>query len=237
MIIFPAIDLFGGKAVRLFKGDYSKMTVYSDNPVSVALDFKKKGATAVHLVDLEAAKDGIVHNFDIIKKIKEETGLFCEIGGGIRDELVAKTYLDAGLDRIIIGTKAVTDPDFVKNLSLQYPGKIAVGADFKDGCVAIKGWTEKTELKAVDFCKNMQDLGIKTLICTDISKDGVNKGTNIELYKELSEALSIDIIASGGVSNIDNIKTLAEMKLYGAIVGRAYYDGLIELSEAIEVAK
>ncbi len=236
MKIFPAIDLIGGKAVRLFKGDYDKVTIYNDNPLEVALDFQKKGANQIHLVDLEGAKDGSLHNFETIINIKKKTGLFAEVGGGIRDMDRVSLYLDNGIDRVILGTAAVKNPEFLNEAVAKYGDKIAVGADFKDGFVAIHGWTEKTDHKALDFCKKMENIGVKTLICTDISKDGVNKGTNIELYKELSSAVNIDIIASGGVSSIENVKTLREMNLYGAIIGRAYYDGLIDLREAVNIS-
>lgn len=237
MLIYPAIDLYEKQAVRLFKGDYNQKTVYSNDPVSVAKDFKMAGATQVHLVDLEGAKDGTTPNFEIVKNIKKETNLFCEVGGGIRTLDTINSYINAGIDRVILGTAAVQNEEFVKEAVKLYGNKIAVGIDIKDGFVAIKGWTEKSSLDAFDFTKKMQDIGVKTMICTDISKDGAMQGTNRELYKELSKKYSINIIASGGVSSIDDIKALKEMNLYGAIIGKAYYVGAINLSEAIEVAK
>ena len=237
MVIYPAIDLYGGKAVRLFKGDYAQMTVYSENPVAVARDFKAQGATHIHLVDLEGAREGTTPNLETVCAIKAETGLFCEIGGGVRSMEVIRRYIDAGMDRVILGTAAVTDPEFLKNAVTTYGDKIAVGVDIKDGKVAIKGWTEKSELDAFDFCEQMEKLGVKTLICTDISKDGAMQGTNRALYKELSTRFSVDIVASGGVSSIEDIEKLAEMDLYGAIIGKAYYIGAIDLKQAIEVAK
>ena len=237
MIIFPAIDLFEGKAVRLFKGDYAQKTVYSDDPVSVAQDFKLKGATHIHIVDLEGAKTGDTPNFDLICKIKEETGLFTEVGGGIRNEKTLEKYLNVGIDRVILGTAAVQNKEFVKNTVKKHGEKIAVGVDIKDGFVAIKGWTEKSDKTAFDFCQEMVDIGVKTIICTDISKDGAMKGTNAELYRELSLKFPINIIASGGVSAIDDVETLAKMGLYGAIIGKAYYTGDIDLKKAIEIAK
>lgn len=236
MIIYPAIDLFDGKAVRLFKGDYAQMTVYSKNPVSVAEDFKAQGAERVHLVDLEGAKNGTTPNLKTVLEIKEKTGLFCEIGGGVRSMDVVSCYIDAGIDRVILGTAAVTEPGFAAQAAEKYGEKIAVGVDVRDGFVAVRGWTEKTSLNAFDFCKKMQGLGIKTLICTDISRDGAMKGANHELYKKLSEELSMDIIASGGVSGMDDVKALRALNIHGAIIGKAYYTKAISLKEAIEAA-
>ena len=237
MYIYPAIDLYEGKAVRLYKGDYAQMTVYNENPVAVARDFLSSGASHIHLVDLEGAKSGTTPNFQTVCAIKKETGLFCEIGGGIRSMEVVRRYLDAGLDRVILGTAAVTDPAFLQQAVAEYGEKIAVGIDIKDGFVAIKGWVEKSEQDAMEFAGRMQDLGIKTLICTDISRDGAMRGANHQLYKELSERFGMQIIASGGVSAMEDVKILAAMDIHGAIIGKAYYTGAIDLKEAIEVAK
>ncbi len=237
MKIFPAIDLYDGKAVRLYKGDYNEMTVYSENPIEIARDFEKVGAEFIHIVDLEGARDGTTPNIDIVKQIASDTSLFCEIGGGIRSMDTVKAYLDAGVSRVILGTAAVKDPEFLKEALSKYGDKIAVGVDIKDGFVAIKGWTEKSEYSCEDFCQMMQNMGVKTLICTDISKDGAMKGTNRELYKELSEKFSLDITASGGVSSLDDIKALRNLDLYGAIIGKAYYIGAIDLKEALEASK
>lgn len=237
MIIYPAIDLFEGKAVRLFKGDYAQMTVYNENPVEVARDFKAKGATHIHLVDLEGAKSGTTPNLKTVCAVKAATGLFCEIGGGIRSMEVVERYMAAGIDRVILGTAAVTDAAFLKTAVKTYGEKIAVGIDIKDGFVAIKGWTEKSEEDAFSFCEKMQKLGVKTLICTDISRDGAMQGANHALYKELSEKFSMQIIASGGVSAMEDVNRLAAMDIHGAIIGKAYYTGAINLQEAIEVAR
>ena len=237
MILYPAIDLVGGKAVRLFKGDYAQMTVYSDDPVSVALDFQAAGAKRMHLVDLEATKTGIPANAATIRSIVEQTDLFVEVGGGIRTMETLDAYLSLGVDRAILGTAAVTDPHFLEAAVAKYGEKIAVGVDLKDGCVAIKGWTETSDLTAEAFFAKMEALGVKTVICTDISRDGAMKGTNRELYKALSEKFTIDLIASGGVSSIDDIGALKEMGLHGAIIGKAYYTGAIDLKEALEVAR
>ncbi|MGN0492256.1 MAG: 1-(5-phosphoribosyl)-5-[(5-phosphoribosylamino)methylideneamino]imidazole-4-carboxamide isomerase [Acutalibacteraceae bacterium] len=237
MNVFPAIDLYEHKAVRLFKGDYAEMTVYSDNPIEIARDFEAKGAKFIHIVDLEGAKNGETPNFDIVKEIAQNTGLFCEIGGGIRSLGTVEKYLSAGLDRVILGTAAVNDGEFLRTAVSKYGDKIAVGVDIKDGFVAVKGWTEKSEYSCFDFCEKMRNIGVKTLICTDISRDGAMRGTNRELYKELSEKFDINITASGGVSSLEDIKALRQLKLYGAIIGKAYYIGAIDLGEALEAAK
>ena len=237
MNIFPAIDLYEGKAVRLLKGDYGNMTVYSEKPIEIARDFEDKGAAFIHLVDLEGAKDGTTPNLSIVKQIANETNLFSEIGGGIRSMETVSAYLENGVDRVILGTAAVNDEEFLKAAIARYGERIAVGVDIKDGFVAIKGWTEKSEYSCFDFCEKMQKLGVKTLICTDISKDGAMQGTNRELYKELSEKFNMDITASGGVSDIEDIKALRKLDLYGAIIGKAYYIGAIDLKEALEAAK
>ena len=237
MIIFPAIDLYEGKAVRLLKGDYDKMTVYSDNPASVAAEFRNMGATHIHLVDLEGAKNGTTPNIETVRKIKAECGLFAEIGGGVRSMETVETYIGAGIDRVILGTAAVTDEKFLVDAVKEYGGRIAVGADIKDGRVAIKGWTEKSEYSCFDFFDKMQKIGVETVICTDVSKDGAMQGTNVELYRELSEKFSINICASGGVSSIDGVRRLRSLDLYGTIIGKAYYTGAVSLKEAIEVAK
>ncbi len=237
MLIYPAIDLYGGKAVRLYKGDYAQMTIYNDNPVEVAKDFAACGASCIHLVDLEGAKNGTTPNFETVTAIKAETGLFCEIGGGIRSMETIDRYLSAGIDRVILGTAAVTEPGFVEAAVAKYGEKIAVGIDIKDGFVAIKGWTVKSEENAFEFCEKMQKIGVKTLICTDISKDGAMQGTNHDLYRELSQQFQMNIIASGGVSSLEDVERLAKLSIHGAIVGKAYYTGAIDLRKAIEVAK
>jgi phosphoribosylformimino-5-aminoimidazole carboxamide ribotide isomerase len=237
MLIFPAIDLYNGKAVRLYKGDYSKMTVYNDNPLAVAEDFKNQGATCLHIVDLEGAKTGETPNIETVKTLAEKSGLFTEIGGGIRSLETAEKYISSGVNRIILGTAAVKDEKFLTEAVKKYGGKVAVGVDLKDGYVAIKGWTEKSDYDAYTFCDKMEKIGVKTLIITDISKDGAMQGTNLELYKELSQKYNMQITASGGVSTIEDVKNLAKINMYGAIIGRAYYTGAISIKEAVEVAK
>jgi len=237
MLIFPAIDLVQGKAVRLYKGDYAQMTVYSEDPPALAREFYNAGATCLHLVDLEGAKTGETPNLDTIRAIRKAAPLFIEVGGGVRSMAVVESYLDAGIDRVILGTAAVTDPAFLREAVEHCGEKIAVGVDIKDGRVAIRGWLEKSERDAFDFCREMQEAGVKTLICTDISKDGAMQGTNRALYGELSKALTLQITASGGVSTIEDVKALRALKLYGAIIGKAYYTGAIDLREALEAAK
>ena len=237
MLIFPAIDLFEGKAVRLFKGDYAQMTVYNEDPVAVAMDFVAAGADHIHVVDLEGAKSGETPNIDTVSAIARRSGLFVEVGGGIRSMEVVDRYLAAGVSRVILGTAAVKDEDFLKAALAKHGDKIAVGVDIKDGYVAIKGWVEKSEYDAMEFCAKMEALGVKTIICTDISKDGAMKGANHALYRTLSERFSLQIIASGGVSSLDDVEKLAKQGLYGAIVGKAYYTGAISIARAIEVAK
>ena len=237
MNIFPAIDLYEGAAVRLFKGDYNQMTVYDKNPLNIAKKFEESGAKFLHMVDLEGAKSGLTPNLETIRNIVENTSLFVELGGGIRSMETIEKYLSIGVSRVILGTAAITDETLLDEAIAKYGEKIAVGMDIRDGFVAIKGWTEKSAFTFEDFCKKMQDKGVKTLICTDISKDGAMKGTNRELYKSLSEQLDLDIIASGGISGIDDIRALREMNLYGAIIGKAYYTNAIDLKEAIEVAE
>ncbi len=237
MKIFPAIDLFQCQAVRLFKGDYNQMTVYHNDPAQVAEDFQKKGADCLHLVDLEGAKTGGTPNLNVIEDIVSRSRLFTEVGGGIRSMETVRAYLERGVDRVILGTSAVTDPEFLCEAVEKYGSRIAVGVDIKDGYVAIRGWTEQSQYTCDVFCEKMQQLGISTMVCTDISRDGAMKGTNLELYRHLSRTYHMDIIASGGVSTLEDIEALRRMDLYGAIIGKAYYTGAIDLHRAIEVAK
>ena len=237
MILFPAIDLYGGKAVRLYKGDYDKMTVYSEHPEEIAADFRAQGAEHIHLVDLEGARDGGTPNLETAVRVRRESGLFCEIGGGIRDMRVIETYLGSGLDRVILGTAALENPDLVREAVSRYGDRIAVGVDIRDGNVAVRGWKVRSEVSFMDFCKEMEQAGIQTLICTDISRDGAMRGTNLALYRELSEALGLRISASGGVSSLEDVRRLKEMGIYGAVIGKAYYTGAISLKEALEAAK
>lgn len=237
MILFPAIDLVRGCAVRLYKGDYDQMTVYSESPWEIAKEFEDCGAQWLHLVDLEGARDGGTPNLDTIRTIRQNCGLSIEVGGGIRNMETVAAYINAGIDRVILGTAAVKDEVFLRSALEAYGEKIAVGVDLRDGFVAIKGWTEKTALSGMDFCQKMQDMGVKTIICTDISKDGAMKGTNRELYETMSRAFTVNITASGGVSSLEDVEALNAMGLYGAIIGKAYYTGAIDLRQALEVTK
>ena len=237
MYLYPAIDLVGGKAVRLYKGDYAQMTVYSDDPVAVARQFQAAGAKRMHLVDLEAAKSGVPENGAVIRAIAEHTDLFLEVGGGIRTMETLEAYLGLGVDRAILGTAAVTDPALLEDAVARYGDKVAVGVDLKEGFVAIKGWTETSDLTAEAFFAKMEAIGVKTVICTDISRDGAMQGTNRGLYKALSEKFSIDLIASGGVSSMEDILALKDMGLHGAIIGKAWYTGAIDLKEALEAVR
>lgn len=237
MNIYPAIDLYQGAAVRLFKGDYRQMTIYAKDPVNTAKKFEAEGASFLHMVDLEGAKDGITSNLNVIKKIVENVNLFTQLGGGIRNMETIDNYLSIGVNRIIIGTAAITDKPFLLAAVKKYGQKIAVGVDIKEEKVAIKGWTELSQYSCDDFCLQMQDIGVETIICTDISKDGAMKGTNLELYNRLSQTYSINVIASGGVSSLEDIKALSEMNIYGAILGKALYTDAVDLSAAIEAAR
>ena len=237
MLIFPAIDLYQGQAVRLFQGDYKQMTIYDTEPLNTAKKFENLGAEWLHVVDLEGAKTGEAVNLDTIIKIISSCKLKCEVGGGIRNMKIIERYINAGVSRVILGTAAITEKNFVEDAVKNFGEKIAVGVDIKNNNAAIKGWQEDSKIEAVNFCEKMQDAGVNTIICTDISKDGAMKGTNFLLYKTLKEKLKINIIASGGVSTIEDVKTLAKLNLYGAIIGKAYYTGAINIKEAIEAAK
>lgn len=233
MLLFPAIDIVGGKAVRLYKGDYEQMTVYSDNPAEIARDFCSCGAGHIHIVDLEGARDGGTPNLDTVLSIKEQSGLYCEVGGGIRNMDVVDRYLSAGIDRVILGTAAIEDESFLSAAVGRYGERIAVGADIREGFIAVKGWLERSAVTADEFFDRMEKLGVRTIICTDISRDGALQGTNLSLYRTLSRRYDVQITASGGVSSMDDIDALRAMDLYGAIIGKAYYTGAIDLREAV----
>lgn len=237
MYIIPAIDLIDGNAVRLTKGDYEKVTVYSHDPVEVAKTFQEKGSRFLHIVDLDGAKTGNTANFKTIERIISHTSLSVEVGGGIRNMETLKRYAEIGVDRMILGTAAITEPLFLKEAIQRYPNHIVVGVDIKDGRIATNGWTEVSEQSCFDFCQTIQNFGVKTIVCTDISKDGMMSGTNRELYKELSKRFTFQIIASGGISDKEDIRNLAALHLFGAILGKALYTGAIDLSDAIAIAE
>ena len=237
MKLYPAIDLYEGKAVRLYKGEYQQMTVYNENPLEVAMDFQNAGAECIHLVDLEGAKFGTTSNLPVIEKIVKATKLFVEVGGGIRTMQTIESYLAIGVNRVILGTAAVTDRAFLEAALQKYGEKVAVGVDLKDGYVAIKGWTEKSQWTADAFFSDLEKLGVSTVICTDISRDGAMQGTNRDLYKELSSKYKIQLSASGGVSDLGDVQALNAMNLHGAIIGKAYYTGALDLKKALEVCR
>ena len=236
MKIFPAIDLRDGKAVRLYQGDYDQMTVYSEDPVDVARSFREKGAGYLHLVDLDGAKDGQLVNFEMIRRIVEEVDLFVEVGGGIRDEERIRQYLDLGVDRVILGTVAIKKPEFLKEMVKKYGEKIAVGVDARDGYVAINGWKEITNQESFSFCQYLRDIGVKTVIYTDISRDGGLEGTNMDAYRKLQQIEGLEVTASGGISFEQEITELKPI-VSAAILGKAIYSGALDLSRAVELAR
>lgn len=233
MQIFPATDILGGKVVRLTKGDYNQVKIYADSPAEMALKFMKDGATNLHMVDLDGAKDGTPVNFDAIKEAAKIKGLFIEVGGGIRNMQRIEDYLSLGVKRVILGTAAIRNYPFVEEAVKEFGNAVAVGVDAKEGFVAVSGWQETTNVNSVEFCKKLRDTGVSTVIYTDISKDGMLSGTNLEIYKELSKIQGLDIVASGGITFADELKTLNEMGIYGAIVGKAVYEGKLSLKDAL----
>lgn len=236
MLIFPAIDLIGGQAVRLIQGDYEKKTVYNADPLAVAKGFRESGAAYLHLVDLEGAKTGAADQFPVIQNIIQNSGLKTEIGGGIRSMEAIERYLSAGAYRVILGT-AATDPDFLAACVARYGDKIAVGVDIKEGKVAVRGWTELSEFTCSQFLDCMEAAGVATVICTDVSKDGLLQGIDADWYGGLARQYKGQLVASGGVTGIGDVVALRRQGLYGAILGKALYTGSIDLSEAIKAAE
>lgn len=233
MIIFPAIDIKNGKCVRLIQGEKDKQTIYFDDPLYVAKMWETKGAQYLHIVDLDGAFDGIPKNIDLIEKIVKSVSIPVQIGGGIRTVEIAKKYIEVGIDRIIVGTKAVTNPDFIDNLINLFGDRVAVSIDAKDGLVCINGWVDNSEIEFFDMASNLQNKGVSTIIYTDISKDGMMSGPNFSQLKELNDKLTINIIASGGISSLDDINKLKDMDFYGTIVGKALYEGALNLKDLI----
>ena len=234
MKIFPAIDLRGGSVVRLVRGDYDRMSVYAQNPYETALSLQAQGAKQLHVVDLDGALEGEPVNFEAVKSIAN-TGLFVEVGGGIRNRERIEKYLSAGVKRVILGTRAAKDFGFVEETVAAYGDAVAVGVDASDGKVAVGGWKEITDTDSMEFCKRLEQAGVKTVIYTDISRDGELKGTNLPAYERLS-GLNIDIIASGGISFEHEIEALRGMGIYGAIVGKAIYEKKLDLARVLEIA-
>ena len=237
MKLFPAIDLYEGKAVRLQRGDYAQMTVYSENPEELGVEFRCAGAEYLHTVDLEGAKDGTTPNLETVEKLVAASGLKVQVGGGIRSPEIVRRYLDAGVHRVIIGTAAVTDPEFLTVMVSAYAETIAVGVDVRDGMAAIRGWQEQSTLTCDALFQRLTDAGVQTVICTDISKDGMLAGPNMEMYRRLNETYPVRIIASGGVTTLEDVKALRDMDLYGAILGKALYTGSIDLPAAVLACK
>lgn len=237
MIIFPAIDISGGNVVRLYKGDYDKMTVYEGAPVEVAKRYEDVGATHLHVVDLDGAKSGSTDNFRSIEKIAKETNLFIEVGGGIRDEQRIKTYSDIGVKRTILGTVAVKNPEFVAEMAKKYGELISVGIDVKNGYAAVQGWTEVSNVSGYEYCEKLLSMNVGTVIYTDISKDGTESGTNLEAYRELSKIKGLNVVASGGITYYSELEELSKMGIYGAILGKALYSGTLDLKKALEICK
>jgi len=237
MKIFPAVDLKDGKAVRLFQGDYDKMTVYGENPVKTAEGFKESGASCLHIVDLDGAKDGTPANFEVIRQIVKNVNMFVQVGGGIRDESRVAQYLELGAGRVILGTAAVNDFDFLRAMVKKYDSRIAVSVDVKDEYIAVRGWKETTDIKGMDFCEKLAGAGLATVIYTDISKDGALSGTNLEAYDRLAKIKGLNIIASGGISFEHEISELRKKGIYGAILGKAIYSGSLDLKRAVELGE
>lgn len=236
MDILPAIDIIGGQVVRLTYGDYQQKKVYTLSPMEAATAFKNDGAAFLHVVDLDGAKSGSPENLSVIADLGKNSGLFVEVGGGIRSRKQIETYLENGIKRVILGTVAVTDPVFVQEMVKTYGNAIAVGVDARDGWVAVRGWMEKSEVRAVDLCKRLYEEGVSTLIYTDIAKDGALSGVNQKAYEELRSLSNIHLIASGGVSNLNDIQTLKQTKVDGVIIGKALYENRIRLKDALKLA-
>jgi len=237
MILFPAIDLRDSRVVRLAEGDFGRMTVYGESPLEAAQAFRAAGATHLHLVDLDGAKDGAQVNLAAIEAIARETGLFIEVGGGARDEDGVKRYLDAGVSRVILGTMAVERPALMEALAARYPGKIAAGVDAKGGFVAIHGWRTLTDIPALEFLKSLPDRGVITAVYTDISTDGMLAGTNIEAFRDVAKIEGLDIVASGGITFEHELSALKSLGVYGAVVGKALYAGKLDLARALALVK
>lgn len=237
MILFPAMDLRDGKCVRLYQGKFSESEVVGENPLNVALDFKAKGAEYIHMVDLDGALNGEIRNLNIISQVIKTIGIPVELGGGIRNMETVDMLIETGLSRVILGTAALKDMDFVKTAVKKYSEKIAVGIDAKNEKVAVNGWINVSDVDYIDFAKQMESIGVKTIIFTDISKDGTLQGPNLEQLEKIHKSVSCDIIASGGIKNINDLKYIKDMGVYGAITGKAIYSGNIDLEEAIKVCK
>ena len=237
MEIFPAIDLKNGEVVRLTQGDYNEVKVYFKDPIEVLEYFSKNNSKNLHIVDLDGASSGKIENFNTIKNLVENSNLFIQVGGGIRDEERIKKYLDLGVSRVILGTAAIEKFDFLEKMVSKYRDKIAFSIDAKNQKIAVNGWTEVKNIDSIDFCKKLSDIGVKTIIYTDISKDGKLEGTNLDVYEKLSKIVSSDIIASGGITYEEEIHTLKSLGIYGLIVGKALYEGKLDWKRVLNISK
>ncbi|WDI42946.1 1-(5-phosphoribosyl)-5-[(5-phosphoribosylamino)methylideneamino]imidazole-4-carboxamide isomerase [Bremerella sp. P1] len=236
MQIWPAIDLLGGKCVRLQQGDYNRETVYGDDPAEMAKRWVDEGADCLHLVDLDGAKDGSLKNRDAISAIVAAVDIPCEVGGGIRDEKTIDELLDLGLARLVIGTKALREPDWFAAMCEKFPEKLVVGIDAKEGMVATDGWLEVSTTSAIDLAKTFEHLPMAAIIYTDIATDGMLAGPNVEAMQAMKEAVKVPVVASGGVTSVEDVKNLTAAGLDGAIVGRSLYEGRLTVRQAVEAA-
>ena len=237
MRIYPAIDIIDGACVRLVQGDYSQKTKFADDPCEIAMRWQNEGGEFIHIVDLDGARNGEMPNFDLIVRIADKLNIPIEVGGGVRNMECVEKYLDNGVNRVIIGTSALSNPDFVKEAVAKYGERVVVGIDAKDGMVAVNGWEEVSNTSAIDLAKQMEKIGVKTIIYTDIATDGMLKGPNVKAMEEMTEAVSIDVVASGGVSSADDIARLKDTGVEGAIVGKALYTDTLCLKDAINAAE
>jgi len=233
MIIFPAIDILDGNCVRLIQGDYNQESIYGDSPVAMAQKWEQLGAQYIHIVDLNGAKSGESINKDIIHDIAQTVNVPVQVGGGIRTLETIKGYVDSGVSRVIIGTAAITDKEFLREAVKTYGDKVAVSVDARNGYVATDGWTDTSDVKATDLLKELEAIGVKTIVYTDIAKDGMLQGPNLEEQRAINEATSIDVIASGGVTTKEDVDSLRELNVYGAIIGKALYDGKLDFSDVV----
>ena len=237
MQIWPAIDLLGGKAVRLTKGDYEQVKVYFSNPEEILAYFNARGARHLHVVDLDGAREGKLSNLSTISRLAKESAQEIEVGGGIRTEDRIDAYLSLGVRYVILGTVAAEDPSFVERMVARYGDAIVVGVDARDGFIATRGWQQLSSLSGPEFCLRMESLGVSRIIYTDISRDGMLSGTNMELYRELTSSLKLKVTASGGITYPEEIRRLREIGVHGAIVGKALYEGLLDLSKVLKAAE
>ena len=236
MQIWPAIDLLGGKCVRLEQGDYQRETVFSEDPVAIARSFQQQGAQYLHLVDLDGARDGKPTNHDTVREIVQAVDMQCELGGGIRDEATIATLLDLGLDRLVLGTSALKRAEWFREMCDKYPGKLVLGIDARDGMVATDGWLETSSTPATELADDFRDSPLAAIVYTDIATDGMLAGPNLSAMAEMQQHVDVPVVASGGVTTVENVADLASAELAGAIIGRALYAGTITLIDALQAS-